>query len=77
MSSKAIVGRCIGCLHNFRQGNCGGCGAVPGPDETQCDGEDTDDCALCGSGDWALMCDDCRFYAAQDAEPTALDEETR
>lgn len=34
----------------------------------QCPGECEDDCARCASGDWDLMCDDCRFYAAQDAE---------
>jgi hypothetical protein len=42
-----LVGRCIGCRHDFRTGLCGGCGAEPGPDEQQCDGEDTDECARC------------------------------
>jgi hypothetical protein len=37
-------------------------------DETD---ECPDDCAACGSGEWELMCSDCRFYAAQDAEPIA------
>lgn len=35
----------------------------------QCPGDPCpDDCARCGSGDWSLTCDDCRFYAAQDGE---------
>jgi hypothetical protein len=27
------VGRCIGCFHDFAVGPCGGCGALPGPDD--------------------------------------------
>lgn len=27
------VGRCLGCWHDWRTGPCGGCGAVPAPDE--------------------------------------------
>jgi hypothetical protein len=38
---------------------------------TRCDGEcheqNRDDCENCGSGDAMRYCDDCRFYAAQDA----------
>ena len=34
----------------------------------QCPGECDDDCERCCSGVWEAMCDDCRFYAAQDAE---------
>jgi hypothetical protein len=30
---KIIVGRCIGCFHDFRTGPCGGCGAIPGPND--------------------------------------------
>lgn len=29
-----------------------------------------DDCSRCGSDDFDLLCDDCRFYAGQDAEAT-------
>lgn len=45
-----------------------GC-AVILPSSQQCPGGCPDDCARCGSGVWNLMCDDCRSYAAQDAEP--------
>jgi hypothetical protein len=27
------VGRCIGCFHDFTVGPCGGCGAVPHPED--------------------------------------------
>jgi hypothetical protein len=65
------VGRCIGCMHDFRYGFCDGCGATPNPQyESQCDEEchesGLDDCALCGSGDSRLMCNSCRAYAAED-----------
>jgi hypothetical protein len=41
---------------------------------SECDGtchDITDDCPRCGSGEWHLMCEDCRSYAAQDADPVA------
>ena len=42
--SKPIYGNCIGCLHDFATGPCGGCGALrdtkpnPGSPEAQADG---------------------------------------
>lgn len=40
----------------------------------QCPGDCPGDCAKCVSGKWALMCDDCRSYAAMNAEidPSAV-----
>jgi len=32
--SRQIVGRCIGCFHDFSTGPCGGCGAVKGKHDT-------------------------------------------
>lgn len=29
-----LVGRCIGCFHDFGTGPCGGCGAIAGPHDT-------------------------------------------
>jgi hypothetical protein len=69
MAEQVPIGRCIGCRHDFLTGPCGGCGAIAGPEE-QCPGDCEDgDCAKCGSRYPELWCDDCRFYAAQDAEP--------
>jgi len=28
------VGRCVNCFHDFSTGPCGGCGAIPGPHDT-------------------------------------------
>lgn len=39
----------------------------------QCPGDCEDDCPECCSGEWGLMCDDCRFYAAQDGYPEVPD----
>ena len=33
-----------------------------------------DNCPECGSGDWSRMCDDCRYYAAQDG-PEELEDD--
>ena len=64
-----FVGRCIGCMHDFKTGPCGGCGALPNPEYDQCDGDPCpDDCALCGSRNPLLWCDDCRAYS--DPEPS-------
>lgn len=66
MSGVRPVGRCLGCFHDFITGPCGGCGAVL----SACTADECpEDCEPCGSGDWPRMCDDCRFYAAQDAIP--------
>ncbi len=56
------IGRCIGCFHDFTTGPCGGCGAIPGPEE-QCPGDCDDECAKCSSPEPLLWCDDCRAYS--------------
>lgn len=48
-------------------------------EEVRCDGSchdrNEDDCPKCGSLDVGLVCDDCLFYLAQDAEPSASSED--
>lgn len=34
----------------------------------QCPGGCDDDCRKCCTGDWDLICDECRWYCMQDAE---------
>lgn len=40
--------------------------------DESCHEENRDECPRCDSLDWERMCDSCRSYAAQDAEPAAL-----